>query len=466
MAHVLKLFFIIFGLLLTENTYAQSIGGLTELDKYVQKARIGLVDEFMDRFNGKSSHPEILNLKNNVRKNNILMAFDLAMFSSKKDSLFVEAEKFADVVVKNNVRLNYADTTWCAKAPCVGTLNGRRVKLTIYLTVQSRGKDMYKWVISKIDADFLGVKPFIDKEVMLYPDDHETNFMSLGHITTEQPRNIVKFIRKGFSYNPLSAFSYLVYNKALKIDHVEGLEFVFTQVPGYNFSIKYYEREKNNAGWLISSFKRVKNKDKRMFFDALYGCAKGLPSDSLDKKSVNTSCSDNNEATKVGKQNHQAKVQATTNIGKDMPLADRIKDFLKDVGGVYCFLLDPMSSDTVAYINGNEPIQHFEVLSSDSLSTEASEALIATLIYPKSFVDDGYVKDCVFLPDVEFVIKKKNADDNMSFAYSFYCDVCKFICHGEMYTYNGENIRQPILQIVEEVFPKDRYVRRIAGKTR
>ena len=52
MAHVLKLFFIIFGLLLTENTYAQSIGGLTELDKYVQKARIGLVDEFMDRFNG------------------------------------------------------------------------------------------------------------------------------------------------------------------------------------------------------------------------------------------------------------------------------------------------------------------------------------------------------------------------------------------------------------------------------
>lgn len=41
--------FLSFALVFTNKAYSQTLGGQSSLDKYVQKARIGLVDEF---FNG------------------------------------------------------------------------------------------------------------------------------------------------------------------------------------------------------------------------------------------------------------------------------------------------------------------------------------------------------------------------------------------------------------------------------
>ena len=55
----------------------------------------------------------------------------------------------------------------------------------------------------------------------------------------------------------------------LKIKHVEQLEFIFTQVPGYMFTVKYFERDKGNAGWLISSFRKADDNRKTKFLNTL-----------------------------------------------------------------------------------------------------------------------------------------------------------------------------------------------------
>lgn len=250
------------------STYAQGISGF---DVYMQTVRVGLVDEFLDRFNGKEVHPDIPITNDESKKNNLLMLLDLSQFSSKSDSKFKEASEMMDVVVKNSIHINFSDTTWAALAHCKGTLEGKAVRFDLYLTVQHRTGNMYKWVISKADGDLFNIKPRNENEkIMLHPDDHETNFMSLRRMTSEQPFNIRNFMSKRFDYDVTSVFTYLVYSKKLKIDYVDDLEFIFTQIPGYIFHVRYFEREKNNAGWLISNFYKSSQENTNAFLRMLY----------------------------------------------------------------------------------------------------------------------------------------------------------------------------------------------------
>ena len=88
-------------------------------------------------------------------------------------------------------------------------------------------------------------------------------------MTNEQPFNVARFMSKGFEYDATSAFVYLVKSDKLKIEYVDELEFIFTQVPSYIFSIKYYERESSKLGWLINRFETISIEDKSKFLRAL-----------------------------------------------------------------------------------------------------------------------------------------------------------------------------------------------------
>lgn len=252
--------------------YAQSI--LTnDLDTYIQDVRIGLVDEFFWRFNGDTNHPDVESSNDSIeRRENLIMLFDLSRFTNSKDSAFIEAQKMAEIIILDSIKINYCDTSWVALAHCKGTLENKEVDFDIFLTVEQRSTLGQKWTISQVDGDFLGIEaPNNNPSIIILPDDHETNFLSLRRITSEQPHNILLFINKNQEYEKLSTFLYLIYNNKLKIDYVENLEFIFTQVPGYMFHVKYIDRETNNSGWLISNFYRSDNDNKESFLHYVYG---------------------------------------------------------------------------------------------------------------------------------------------------------------------------------------------------
>lgn len=236
----------------------------------IQEVRIGLVDEFLKRFNGDTSHPNISPQDTSYRKSNILYLIEPPQNIENKDSIYNEAIRFVDAIIKDSVRLNYCDSTWIARAKCKGVLDSKPVSFNIYLNVEHRKEDMYKWVISKVDGECFNVTPRdMASNIMLYPDDHEIKFISLGRMTNEQPFNVARFMSKGFEYDATSAFVYLVKSDKLKIEYVDELEFIFTQVPDYIFSIKYYERESSKLGWLINRFETISIEDKCKFLKAL-----------------------------------------------------------------------------------------------------------------------------------------------------------------------------------------------------
>lgn len=235
------------------------------------RANVNLVDDFIARFNGEKDKPGTKKQDKDYGTNRILYLFNGKMFKSFKDSLFLEAKDFADVVAKKGVKLSYNDTTWVAKAKCCGKLKGKEISFTLYLTVEKRKGEMYKWVITKASGDAFKLKPTrkADK-AMLMPDDHETNFMSLNRITTERDDYITYYANKNYVVEETTVFFSWVYSGLLDIEYVSDLQFVFLQVPGYKFSIKHFERESNNAGWLINSFEKISDKEKEKYLEYIY----------------------------------------------------------------------------------------------------------------------------------------------------------------------------------------------------
>ena len=253
---------------ITNNAYSQALLGGEH--PAIQEVRVGLVDEFLKRFNGDTSHPNISPQDTSYRKSNILYLIEPPQDIENRDSIYNEAIRFVDAIIKDSVRLNYCDSTWIARAKCKGVLDSKPVSFNIFLNVEHRKEDMYKWVISKVDGDCFNVTPRdMASNIMLYPDDHEIKFISLGRMTNEQPFNVARFMSKGFEYDATSAFVYLVKSDKLKIEYVDELEFIFTQVPSYIFSIKYYERESSKLGWLINRFETISREDKCKFLKAL-----------------------------------------------------------------------------------------------------------------------------------------------------------------------------------------------------
>lgn len=234
-----------------------------DFEKYLQDTKIGLVDEFFKRFNGEIMHPDCRINGDEGRKTNLLLLFDLSKYKSQDDSLFIEASKMMDRVIEDSININYTDSTWFAIAHCCGELNKQEISFDLYLTLERRKDSLYKWVIKHATGDVFSVNPHnLSDRIMLYPDDHETNFISLMRMTLEQPFNVSRFLSNDFQYDATSVFTYLVYSGQLKISFVRNLEFVFTQIPEYVFFIENIERNNGNSGWLITKFYNYKELEK------------------------------------------------------------------------------------------------------------------------------------------------------------------------------------------------------------
>ena len=245
---------------------------LNPLNMPMYHARVKLIDEFFARFNGKEMRKD-LPLEYSDRKSNILMLFDLSQFKSKNDSLFLEAESFAQAVARDSILLDYSDDRWYAKVHCFGQLAKKEVDFYLYLIVESRGNDMYKWTIANAEGDIFNTSRSREHiELFMLPNAHEQSFSSLSRVTSEDANYIDDYVKDGYETSPLSVFLTLVRSGLLQIEYTSETEFFFFQVPNYIFTVKHFERESMNVGWLISSIVKCEDehkKDKKEILNAI-----------------------------------------------------------------------------------------------------------------------------------------------------------------------------------------------------
>lgn len=243
------------------NTSAQT--GIFELlNRNQYLARVKLIDEFFARFNGDELRND-LGPEYSDRESGVLLLFDIAKYKSKDDSGFVAAKAFAHNVVNSCAKLNFEDKNWFAKIMCHGKLAQKKVSFNMILCVEERDSAMYRWAISDVEGDiFKNSRDKKHKELFIMPNDNEQFFMSVRKTTTESYKFIDDYVKHSYHADALSAFLALVRSNQLKIEAVTDVEFIFLQVPDYAFTVKYFERDGINAGWLIDSCRKMAKKDK------------------------------------------------------------------------------------------------------------------------------------------------------------------------------------------------------------
>ncbi len=241
------------------------------LNSDLYHGRVKLVSEFMQRFNGEEKNPYIDPNATDVEKINLCQLFDIEYIIKNRPEVEPKAFQFIDSVMQNNVKIHYSDAEWYAKVKCVGTFKGKEVTFPMYLTVEPRGKDMYKWVIADVEGKIFNLSPSRESDkIMLLPNEHESNFMRLNSITSEKDDYITLYTSKCQNVNKLTVFNTLVYYGYLNIEYVTDIEYIFLQVPGYTFTIKEYERESTNSGWLIKDWSEISNVEKETILQHLY----------------------------------------------------------------------------------------------------------------------------------------------------------------------------------------------------
>lgn len=205
------------------------------------------IDEFILRFNLK----ELLitpDKSSQYERDNRILLFDRDYYISNSNNL----NEFLNSAEEQNTILSFYDSTWYAIAECNVTFKGRKDKISLILRVEQVKDDIYKWSIIDAQGSILELTPKTQSDrLRLLPTDNEVNFIALQSITTDNFQNITLFNEKKHETDRLSVFNCLVYNKLLKINNIQDLSYCFTQVRGYKFFVKYFTRNKLNAGWLI-----------------------------------------------------------------------------------------------------------------------------------------------------------------------------------------------------------------------
>lgn len=240
------------------------------LDRGQYLARVKMLDEFFARFNCEEMRKDLPEgYPDSV--SNILLLFDFSKYKSRSDSGFVAAKDFAAHVVASKSSLRYEDADWFAKIKCHGKLGQKKIVFNMFLCVEERDSVMYRWAISNVEGDvFLNSRDKPHKELFIYPNDNEQFFQSVIKTTTETYKYIDDYVKREYKADALSTFLALVRCNQLKIEAITDVQFEFLQVPGYAFTVKYFERDNRNVGWLIDSCTEMSDQEKILLLKTIH----------------------------------------------------------------------------------------------------------------------------------------------------------------------------------------------------
>lgn len=222
------------------------------------------IDEFMKRFNGEEAYPGLEKADENFLKLNLFSLLDHQMNKDAKQS----AIAFVSTIINSGVKLNYSDSLWYAEAKCDVTFKGISKTITLFLCPERIKDNKFRWVLCGADG-INGNLIDTDHKSAISPVEHEIHFMELTSIFKNDRQHVFGYRQNGYDIDQLSAFLTLVYAKQINFTSVSELKFHFFNVPDYRFIVEEIGRRGSNAGWLITSFKKLPQADKNKYINNL-----------------------------------------------------------------------------------------------------------------------------------------------------------------------------------------------------
>ncbi|MBN2616208.1 MAG: hypothetical protein JXR71_11000 [Bacteroidales bacterium] len=263
---------ILFLLFMAPAAWAQSLPSFQPLmpERYLYTMN-KQVNQFVHRFNmeedpmGRPLEPTDKRYHNNALRKKVLpLLFDMQnpRTSGKLQKYFID-----DVTnPKHPVFLNFLDKNWYAEVSATfKDEKGEDVNLILFLTVEKEGLGS-KWIISNVyDTDLKALFPRETEaghmKYFLHPQSHEIDFMNLNK-ALDDPEHIEYYAATDYHPDYLTLFFYLMKKGKLHFEQINSVKFHFLQIKNWYFELKYFNRDSENSGWLISDLKYISDKEK------------------------------------------------------------------------------------------------------------------------------------------------------------------------------------------------------------
>jgi len=226
------------------------------------------LDEFIDRFNFDNDTKLLKYLANNYpdisieRKGFLITLFDNFDIDYHESLI----KTFIDFVCDsaNPQYLNFYNNGWYAEVNCIMELNQRVDTGKIILKNQFNNDSSSKWVITGVNSDILVLPESKDTMKIITPVSHGTDFITLYDVFKDGA-NIQNYIVDDYPIDELTYFMTLIHYNKIKLKQVNKVTYHFLQIPGWAFTIDYYNRKELNSGWLISELSQMNNVDKENY---------------------------------------------------------------------------------------------------------------------------------------------------------------------------------------------------------
>lgn len=258
-----------FAFILSLGAWSQGIDDMTLEGRFA--AQVKSFDEFLCRFNGTESKPEIPK-DEKWRDNNLVSLFDAQMPRGNDPEAFkASVMEFISVVKNQESTLLVTDSMIFAKAESTIKFQGKERKISLILQCEKFRETKKRWAI--IGVDGLQEAGMIDTTNVrgINPVEHEIHFMGLTSTFKYDAQEIIGFRGKNTPIDQLSVFMAFVQLKSIELVTVDKLTYHILSVPGYVFTLNEINRKDYNSGWLIDSFRKIDNKEKVEYINRLLG---------------------------------------------------------------------------------------------------------------------------------------------------------------------------------------------------
>ena len=240
-------------------------------DESMLYAQTKQVNQFFRRFNGEEdatgkrlykTDPRYRGVK--LRKKYLNILFDLSSPLIPNDTKEVFILELTNK--KNPIYLDFHANSWFAEVSSVFTYKGQNISMILYFKLEQE-RQGYKWVLSNVycglfERYFNHVGESNSGDHFLHPMSHELDFMNLRKVFKD-PKNIGFYLEKDYRPDQMALFLKEFQEGNLKFVSSNHVKFHFFQIPQWYFEVTYFNRNRNNSGWLISNLVRVKEKEKK-----------------------------------------------------------------------------------------------------------------------------------------------------------------------------------------------------------
>ena len=225
------------------------------------------LDQFIDRFNsnenteGIAINPSKTSAEDRERILASLFNLEMLEIPAFKE----KAVRFIKEVTGSRIsNLSFYDKNYYATIDCQVLYKNKKELLTLTLVLEGSANNGAHWVIKGAKADFLGGlnnNAGTDKDhKIIPPTNHEVEFIALLNIFNKE-KDLNSYLSESYGKNQLDNLDQILKSGNLKMLSTATPTYHFLQIPGWIFTVDFFNRKSKNSGLLISNLDKVDQLD-------------------------------------------------------------------------------------------------------------------------------------------------------------------------------------------------------------